>query len=275
VSTADHEPGMSGGSPPAGESEATGLWPIDDPERTTHILRPPGLPGPGAAHVAPPAPGYPPGFTGTADPVGTQWPPTQPTDPPPHRSEYGAVEHPQAGYPPHPGYPPPPAYPPAPGYTSPPASGYPPPAYPPAPGYTSPPGPALHDQITEPHPGFELTVPAVPTGSHRRTVLLIGAALAAVVIAAVGVTGFWKPGFFIARQLNISKVQDGVQHILTDQSAGYGITGVSALSCNNGHNPSANQGDTFTCEMTINGTKRHVEATVVDSHGTYQVGTVR
>jgi len=294
------EHGDSGANPehrPAAGFESTGLWPIDDPEQTTHIQRPPAtVPAPESpapaescvpASVAtpPPAAAAPPSADPAphVDPEATSvvhrptgdytqpWaattPSATPTSPAPapglpgyppagdHQQQYGG--YPQgAGYQPAPGYPTVPSGAPA--------------GYWPNPGHPQP----QQSAAAEPAPGgFDFT-PVTATRSGRRPVLLIGAGVAVIAVAAVGITGFWRPGFFLTRQLNVSKVQEGVQHILTDPNTGYGLSGVSGVVCNDGHNPSGDQGTRFRCSLSVNGAKRSVEVTVVDDHGTYQVGKV-
>jgi hypothetical protein len=96
--------------------------------------------------------------------------------------------------------------------------------------------------------------------------------LAALVVAVVLVLGFWKPGFFVTTKLDIGKAQQGVQNILTDETNGYGAKNVKDVKCNNGQNPTVKKGDTFTCEVSIDGTKRQVTVTFQDDKGTYEVG---
>ncbi|WP_431232214.1 DUF4333 domain-containing protein [Mycolicibacterium psychrotolerans] len=96
--------------------------------------------------------------------------------------------------------------------------------------------------------------------------------LAAIVVAVVLVLGFWKPGFFVTTKLDIGKAQQGVQNILTDETNGYGAKNVKDVKCNNGQNPTVKKGDTFTCEVSIDGTKRQVTVTFQDDKGTYEVG---
>ena len=291
---------------PVTEFESTNLWPIDDPEQTSHIPRhavtplatsapaPDATPPTPAPAAAPGAPAIDPEATIAAASYGgnyTQpWTSTTPAAAPTPTPGYGppATSTPGYGRPaaPPPGYGPPAApYGPPGSYQQAPQPGayHQSAGYQQAPGYpagggTYPPGP--QQQPNQPPMGESPTGPVDFTpnskarGGRRRTVLLIGAGAAVAVIAAVGVTGFWKPGFFITRQLNITKVTEGVQHILTDPGAGYGITGVSGLLCNNGQNPSGDQGTKFSCTLTVNGAKHNVEITVVDDHGTYQVGKV-
>ena len=96
--------------------------------------------------------------------------------------------------------------------------------------------------------------------------------LAAIIVAVVLVLGFWKPGFFVTTKLDVAKAQQGVQQILTDESNGYGAKNVKDVKCNNGQSPTVKKGATFTCEVSIDGTKRQVTVTFQDDKGTYEVG---
>jgi uncharacterized protein DUF4333 len=123
-------------------------------------------------------------------------------------------------------------------------------------------------------PGQHGQVGIGPLGrSSRRPTTLVGGGIALlVVVAVVLVLGFWKPGFFVTTKLDISKVQTGVQQVLTDQLHGYGAKNVKDVTCNNGKNPTVKKGDTFTCEASIDGTKRQVTITLQDENGNYEVG---
>ena len=82
----------------------------------------------------------------------------------------------------------------------------------------------------------------------------------------------YNPGFFVTTKLDVNKAQQGVQQILTDESNGYGAKNVKDVKCNNGANPTVKKGDNFTCEVSIDGTKRQVTVTFQDDKGTYEVG---
>ena len=82
----------------------------------------------------------------------------------------------------------------------------------------------------------------------------------------------WKPGFFVTTTLDVTKAQQGVTQILTDESNGYGAKNVKDVRCNNGENPTVKKGDTFNCEVSIDGTKRQVTVTFQDDKGTYELG---
>ena len=112
-----------------------------------------------------------------------------------------------------------------------------------------------------------------PGGKRPKTVIgTVSAAFLGIVLLVVLVLGFWKPGFFVTTKLDISKAQEGVQQILTDQTNGYGAKNVKDVTCNDGQNPIVKQGDTFNCEVSIDGTKRQVTVTFRDNSGSYEVG---
>jgi hypothetical protein len=114
-----------------------------------------------------------------------------------------------------------------------------------------------------------------PAGGSKRSLAVVGGIiglLAALVVAVVAVLGFWKPGFFVTTKLDVNAAQSGVQQILTDESNGYGAKNVKDVKCNNGESPTVKKGDTFNCEVSIDGTKRQVTVTFQDNNGTYEVG---
>jgi hypothetical protein len=116
--------------------------------------------------------------------------------------------------------------------------------------------------------------PGAEEGSKRSLAVIGGVIglLAALIVAAVLVLGFWKPGFFVTTKLDVSAAQSGVQQILTDEANGYGAKNVKDVKCNNGQSPTVKKGDTFNCEVSIDGTKRQVTVTFQDDNGTYEVG---
>ena len=178
-------------------------------------------------------------------PVAPGYPPTQSYGAP---TEYNPAAYGQPGPYGQPGaYGPPPQY-----------GQYPQPgAYPGQPGQYAPYG----------QPGIE----DAAKKSTRATAIILGS-LAALLLLAVLVLGFWKPGFFVTTKLDVNKAQQGVQQVLTDESNGYGAKNVNDVKCNNGQNPTVKKGDTFTCEVSIDGTKRQVTVTFQDDKGTYEVG---
>lgn len=102
--------------------------------------------------------------------------------------------------------------------------------------------------------------------------LLVGAGGLAVLIGTAVLLGsISKLGIAGGTVLDVAKVQAGVLQTLSDPASGYGANTVTDVSCNNGHNPSADKGTTFTCDATVNGAPRHVTVVVSDDNGTYEI----
>lgn len=101
--------------------------------------------------------------------------------------------------------------------------------------------------------------------------LLLGAIAGAVVLIAVVAVGVWAWMFRAANVITIAQAEAGVRQILSDPVNGYGANTISALRCNGGKNPAADKGDSFTCEVEIGGTVRHVTAVFQDDKGTFAV----
>jgi hypothetical protein len=116
---------------------------------------------------------------------------------------------------------------------------------------------------------------AAPGKGSRSSLAIVGGivgVLGAIIVAAVLVMGFWKPGFFVTTKLDVNKAQAGVQQILTDQTNGYGVKTADNVKCNNGQNPTVKKGDTFNCDVSVDGQHKQVTVTFQDSSGTYEVG---
>ena len=122
--------------------------------------------------------------------------------------------------------------------------------------------------------------PGLPTKSQRlqriadvfsRGCSLGAGGLALLIGTAVLLGGVTKLGITGGKFLDVAKVQAGVLQTLSDPASGYGANTVTDVSCNNGHNPSADKGTTFTCDATVNGAQRHVAVVVSDDHGTYEI----
>jgi hypothetical protein len=129
-------------------------------------------------------------------------------------------------------------------------------------------------QFGQPGQYGQYTPPGAEEGSKRSLGMILGVvgALVVVLLVVVGVLGFWKPGWFVTTELDVNKAQEGVTKILTDEENGYGNKSVSDVNCNDGKNPKVKKGDTFTCEVSVDGTKRKVTVTFQNNDGTYEVG---
>jgi len=139
--------------------------------------------------------------------------------------------------------------------------------YPTAEGYGQPPPYAP--------PGAQYGEAAAPGKGSRSSLAIVGGVvgvLAVLIVAAVLVMGFWKPGFFVTTKLDVNKAQSGVQQILTDQTNGYGVKSADNVKCNKGQNPTVKKGDTFTCDVSVDGQHKQVTVTFQDNTGTYEVG---
>ncbi|GAS95594.1 uncharacterized protein RMCC_2560 [Mycolicibacterium canariasense] len=101
--------------------------------------------------------------------------------------------------------------------------------------------------------------------------LLLGGIGAAIALMAVAAVGVWAWKFRNSTVIDVAQAEAGVRQILSDPINGYGSNTISALRCNDGKNPSAAKGDSFTCEVEINGTVRHVTAVFSDDKGTFAV----
>lgn len=130
-----------------------------------------------------------------------------------------------------------------------------------------------HGPATQPAPA------ATPGPAPRKKLvpgLLIGAGILVVLIgAAVLLSVVSRLGLLGDKVLDVSKVQAGVLQVLSDPASGYGANVVTEVSCNNGRNPPAAKGNSFTCDVTVNGAKRRVTVLVSDDHGTYEVDRPR
>jgi hypothetical protein len=138
------------------------------------------------------------------------------------------------------------------------------PQYAPQPGQPNQPGP--HGQTptggTDRRKGWKGPLLALAIG--------VGVLFALTVVVALTLS-LWNLAFANNKELDVNKAQAGVRQILTDPVNGYGAKNVTGVKCNNGHNPIANKGDSFTCEVNINGTRRHVTVVFADDNGTYEV----
>lgn len=155
----------------------------------------------------------------------------------------------------------------------PPRAPYQPPAYQPAPPPAAPPAPPAQQYYPQ-YAQQPVAAPAQPKQS-KRWPLIAGAVLAGALLAAAVVVGLFVFGAFGGQVLNVGKAQADVKKVITDPITGYGIKNVGDVKCNNGNNPSAKKGDTFTCDVTVDGKKHQVRAVFIDDNGTYEVDRPR
>jgi hypothetical protein len=128
------------------------------------------------------------------------------------------------------------------------------------------------------YPGPYGAKPANAAGApnqSKRWLLITGGVILGVIVALALVLGLLGFGAFNRQVLDVNKAQEAVKRVITDPTAGYGVDNVTDVNCNNGDNPSAKKGDTFTCQVTVDGKKRHVTAVFIDDNGTYEVDRPR
>lgn len=115
------------------------------------------------------------------------------------------------------------------------------------------------------------------TGDRHRRGLLIGAGLAGLLVLVVILTLSLTKLFdaTAATVLDVNAAQAGVQQVLTDPIDGYGRDDVTDVRCNGGRNPTVKSGSSFSCEVNVNGIKRHVTVVFSDDAGTYEVDRLR
>lgn len=98
--------------------------------------------------------------------------------------------------------------------------------------------------------------------------LIAAAAVLALVVIGVGA---WLLAFQRGAVITVEQAEAGVRGILTDPINGYGANTISAMQCNDGKDPSAGSGDSFTCEVEIDGAMRQVYVEFIDDAGTFAV----
>lgn len=98
-------------------------------------------------------------------------------------------------------------------------------------------------------------------------VLWVVVALVVLVAAAVGITGFVAPGFFVTKVFDNAEVQKGVVSILKND---YKIPDVESASCTGEH--TVKVGATFECTAKVGGNDKKVKITVKTADGEYEVG---
>lgn len=106
------------------------------------------------------------------------------------------------------------------------------------------------------------------SGPDKRTLLIAGGVAVALVVVGVGV---WQFLFRATTVISVEQAEEGVRQILSDPINGYGANRISALRCNDGKNPPAAKGDSFTCAVEIDGTVRSVYVEFQDDKGTFAV----
>jgi hypothetical protein len=131
----------------------------------------------------------------------------------------------------------------------------------------APPPPSQQAPPTRP-PASPPTVQ--PKRSRRRTLVWAGLAIVAFEVVVL-VVALWFFGYIGGMVLDVRQAEAGVQQILSDPINGYGANEVTSVTCNDGRDPMVEQGEGFTCQVTINGARRQVQVVFRDDAGTYEI----
>jgi Domain of unknown function (DUF4333) len=136
---------------------------------------------------------------------------------------------------------------------------------------------AQQNPYGQPPPYGQQYSPYGSTGTEagsKKSLKLIGSIAVVVLVVVVAIVALlgWKLGFLVTTKLDVNAAQTGVAQILGDEANGYGAKDVKDVKCNDGQSPTVKKGDTFDCEVSIDGTKRRVTVTFQDDKGTYEVG---
>ncbi|TLW94446.1 DUF4333 domain-containing protein [Saccharomonospora piscinae] len=107
--------------------------------------------------------------------------------------------------------------------------------------------------------------PEQPSSGGPGKGLWIGIGAAVVVLAAAAVVLFWVPGLLNPTVFDQNSMQSDVQGLLEDS---FGLT-VESVSCP--ADQAVEEGNSFSCEATVNGEQQSVQITVTSDEGHYTV----
>jgi hypothetical protein len=115
--------------------------------------------------------------------------------------------------------------------------------------------------------------PKPKKSSGSRNALLIGGAVIAVLIVGVLAVVLISGGVsHDTKKIAVADVQTEAQQILVDRTTGYNSDDIKDIKCNNGQDPTAKKGQSFSCDVTVRGKPHQLKVTFVDDDGTYEVG---
>jgi len=139
--------------------------------------------------------------------------------------------------------------------------------------------PQQHLQQPPARPGVYAAPPAStvdpPKQSNRWPLIIASLAGVLLALVVVVVAVLILAGTSNRKQLDVAKAEAGVRQILTDPTHGYGVENLTEVKCNQGDNPTVKKGETFSCDVNVNGAKRRVAVLFIDDNGTYEVDRPR
>ena len=71
---------------------------------------------------------------------------------------------------------------------------------------------------------------------------------------------------------DIREAESRIRQVLADEVTGYRINNVQNVACNGEIDPPINKGDTFSCDVTIDGEHKTLTVTFPDDTGVYEIG---
>lgn len=147
-----------------------------------------------------------------------------------------------------------------------------------APPVGPPPPEVLRTPVADPSPRPPSSRPPssgrTPPQRLRRGIVIAAGTTAVTVAVAIGAmlgSRTDSPG----RVLDVAAAQRGVAAVLVDPISGYGVASVDAATCNNGVNPPVRRGESFSCDVVVDGAPRRVLVVFQDDDGTYAVDRPR
>jgi hypothetical protein len=139
-----------------------------------------------------------------------------------------------------------------------------------APQYPQPYNRGAPPQFPPPTPASGKVSNGGSKGKFGLLVAVIGAVFIGLII--VGIAALAISGSFTTKKLNVNSVQAGVEQVLKDPVNGYASDDIKDVKCNNAQDATVKKGESFTCDVSVQGKKRKVTVTFRDDNGTYEVG---
>jgi type II secretory pathway pseudopilin PulG len=108
--------------------------------------------------------------------------------------------------------------------------------------------------------------------SKNKPFVIAGVLIAVIIVGAIAIVVISKSVNQDIKKVAVASVQTEVQQILGDRTTGYNSDDIKDVKCNNGQDPTAKKGQSFSCDVTVRGKPHQLTVTFLDSAGTYEVG---
>jgi len=110
------------------------------------------------------------------------------------------------------------------------------------------------------------------SGSNKKPFIIAGVLIAVIIVGAIAIVVISKTVNQDIKKVAVAGVQTEVQQILGDRTTGYSSDDIKDVKCNNGQDPTAKKGQSFSCDVTVRGKPHQLTVTFMDDAGTYEVG---